>query len=536
MAKTKNVKEVDGDLMDMDMGNVRKKPQTKEALLKSLKLEDDDLKKLGRFEKTYNKYYNEIDPRSLMTVVQADPTTLMLDEKELDGREVEFLPYTKTISVKADIENPKELKLADEDGMIEKSVTAYLCIFSGVKKVGEYVRWMVTNFIKGTLLQEDLQDSTEMLEMFHRFKQNIKNSDYESDINKYDCLTINTEAHDGKNPLMETIIMFKKPDKSNDENLLISNKYYINNKEATVFFEDTDWLCVIPETAEASAFYGGNTSWCTRAPDQYRNYTSRGKLYIFIDKRKLNTDERRRRLQFHFEDSTYMDIHDSSINLNEFLDEYNWKFYDREKELLQLKLTRNLQNMSDEELKPLIEEKTKDIDEELKLKILNYLLERFKGGADKILLLKDCFPLQKEYLELKFVDTAEFKSAKLKKHFERISNLAKVEKEELLADAFKREMCDYRVLYEHYRKEGPAFVIKNVWNSIKRFNKTVTKQYIKDMETHLNFEEKYKLIIEIIDRFDDDDIKLENNSCYMILDSFSDELKHICTATDEELV
>lgn len=528
-----------------------------DELKSKLKLDENDLVKLGRVEKAYNKYNSDVNPDLYLKIVLNDPTTI--EKKEVDGKKEKpiFHKYQTKVKVKAttkELEKDENLqKNLDKDGFYEKVEVRFLMLESGIKKLGSYSRWLVTNTINQNILVEDLEDAKELLESFNRFKNNIKEIDFESaDINNYNCLSsiVNSkEKGVEEKALIDIVSKFRKPSESDDENLLIENRYYINSKEAELFFEDEEWMVVIPKTPEASSFYANNTNWCTRRQGQFENYTSRGDLHIFIDKTKLNKHEdKMRRLQFHFEDNMFMDIDDRSINntqkyneVSDWFDEYDWKFVKKDKELIQIKLKRDLTNLNDEKLKSFIKDRTSDITEELRLKILNYLLKRFVdnnnygNGEDKILLLKDCFPEQREYLELKFIDTKDYSREELENHFERISNLKKAEKEELLEIAITKVIPDFRVLYPYYRKQGKKFIIQNVVQSSKYFDSETSDQYIEDIKECLSEKEIVKIIMEIIDCFDDSEIKDSNKSCYKILDSFPEALRFICSSPEEEL-
>jgi hypothetical protein len=550
-------KSLNADPVVMERGTKARKAPTLEMLKKNLKLDDEGLSKLGRVEKAYNKYNSDIKPDLYLKIVLNDPSTIV--KKPVDGKtaKLEFYPYTTVVKykpTKEELEKDEKLeKLLDKDGNLEKEEVRYLMVESTVKKLGEYSRWLVTHTKNGNILEEDLEDAKELLESFHRFKNNIKETDFEAaDINNYNCLNVTGNRGFEEKPLIDVVYRYRKPGASDDENLLISNRYYINTKEAELFFEDDEWLVVIPRTPEASAFYANKTEWCTRREGQFHSYSRRGDLYIFIDKNKLNQhSDVMRRLQFHFEDNHFMDIRDYSITgkngineVTDWFDKYDWRFVKKDRELIQIKIKRNLKSMGDEELTEFIKEKTQNIDPTLRLKILNYLLQQFvenndgyrnNNGEDKILLLKDCFPEQREYLELKFVDTKDYGTEELEQHFERISNLEKVEKEELLERAITKVIADFRVLYPHYRKQGKKYIIQNVVKSVKYFESDVADQYIQDMKDVLDEKETAKIIMEIIDCFEDADIKDVNKSCYKILDSFPEALRFICSSPEEEL-
>ena len=103
-----------------------------------------------------------------------------------------------------------------------------------------------------------------------------------------------------------------------DESYLLTDRFFINNGQAELFFENRRWMVVVPKSYESSKFYACTSQWCTRFPDNYEHYTKDGPLYIIIDKLKLNQDDATRRYQFHFESNQFMNMNDSQIDVGEF--------------------------------------------------------------------------------------------------------------------------------------------------------------------------------------------------------------------------
>ena len=96
--------------------------------------------------------------------------------------------------------------------------------------------------------------------------------------------------------------------------------------KAELVFENENWVIVITHDREANIEFGKYTTWCTagsRWGNMFDGYHSRGELFVLIRKgygsRKAIKSHPNYRLQFHFEDSQYMDANDKSININDFL-------------------------------------------------------------------------------------------------------------------------------------------------------------------------------------------------------------------------
>ena len=176
-------------------------------------------------------------------------------------------------------------------------------------KLGQYSKWLLFLFKKGRLKKEDLYKANEYLKTFQALKQQNVLPNNEKDIGKISSLpelyALNVK-YGGTGQIKD------------DESYLLSDKFFINNGQAELFFENKRWMIVIPKSFEASKFYACTSQWCTRFPDNYNHYTKDGPLYIIIDKLKLNQDDATKRYQFHFESNQFMNMNDSSINVGEF--------------------------------------------------------------------------------------------------------------------------------------------------------------------------------------------------------------------------
>ena len=178
-------------------------------------------------------------------------------------------------------------------------------------KLGQYSKWLLSIYKKGNLKIEDCYKAKKYLKQFHDLKRTNILHPNQRDIGKLNSLP----------EIYKIVVKFSGTGKpQQDENYLINDRFLIKTEKAKLFFENAQWLVVIPSTFEASKFYGNNSQWCTQYPNMYENYTNDGPLYIFIDKAKLNHHwEPNRRLQFHFESSQFMNINDSGIDsLSEF--------------------------------------------------------------------------------------------------------------------------------------------------------------------------------------------------------------------------
>ena len=63
-------------------------------------------------------------------------------------------------------------------------------------------------------------------------------------------------------------------------------------EDAEKVYESDRYVVMVPETKEASCYYGAGTKWCTAQTDRdyFTNYKERGELYYIIDKTKPTSD------------------------------------------------------------------------------------------------------------------------------------------------------------------------------------------------------------------------------------------------------
>lgn len=222
-----------------------------------------------------------------------------------------------------------------------------------IKKAGTYTPWLLKQYLKlepeseyGTpqfkeelsrlqeLFFEDLYKTTEDLQKFDRFKNQIEQE--QRDINRH---TIDS--------LMDITADFslEKTKASKEERQEASKTY--EHPGGEVIFRGSDWTVVKIEDQgelgkDAACFYGGHglrsgkgeSSWCTSAPglSYFNTYIKQGPLYVVIPNEptsfrddSVKTGEKSglpaKRYQFHFPSNQFMDPDDRQINLVEFLNE-----------------------------------------------------------------------------------------------------------------------------------------------------------------------------------------------------------------------
>jgi hypothetical protein len=191
-----------------------------------------------------------------------------------------------------------------------------------IQKVGAYSQWIIKQWMKlqqeadkhyaygspdwGVKLEqlqkqfmEDLYKTTEDLQKFHRFKQQIAQE--KRDINRI-------ESFDELYELTKDFSL-EQATTTKAERVL---------QDAELVYDGPNWEILIPKSEEASCHYGANTRWCTAGSSNnyYNHYSKQGPLYIILNK-KDPTDK----YQFHFESNQFMDKEDRTISLSPFLND-----------------------------------------------------------------------------------------------------------------------------------------------------------------------------------------------------------------------
>jgi len=191
-----------------------------------------------------------------------------------------------------------------------------------IQKVGAYSQWIIKQWMKlqqeadkayaygsnewGVKLEqlqeqfmEDLYKTTEDLQKFHRFKQQIAQE--KRDINR-------VESFDELYELTKEFSL-EQATTTKAERVL---------QDAELVYDGPNWEILVPKSREASCHYGANTRWCTAGSSNnyYDHYSKQGPLYIITNK-KDPTDK----YQFHFESNQFMDKEDRNVSLSPFLNE-----------------------------------------------------------------------------------------------------------------------------------------------------------------------------------------------------------------------
>lgn len=210
-------------------------------------------------------------------------------------------------------------------------------------KAGSYTPWIIKHYLtpkterqpgergyeeevreaKKTFM-EDLSKITNDLQKFHRFKSQIEG---ERDLNKLTPEELYNKVKDFSLEKTKATAQEKQE----------ASKTFAHPGGEIVFRGDEWTVAKISDKSQlgkdAACFYGGyylepskgETRWCTSGPglSYFDRYIKDGPLYVVIKNQDTKFGEKSKlpatRYQFHFPSNQFMDVHDHSIDLIEYL-------------------------------------------------------------------------------------------------------------------------------------------------------------------------------------------------------------------------
>lgn len=252
----------------------------------------------------------------------------------------------------------KELIFADPTTVYPEGInkeTATIEDMSLIKKIGDYVNWLIMRYLKPKqddidlnpeipkdskqynvaleryhhLFMEDLYKVTEYLEYYHRVKK-IKNFPYEKNIDKLSIDKLREIYADYKIPSKEKDSEEKKEARKSREGF--------NHIGGEIIHEGNDWTVIKisdkgQKGKDAAIWYGGykdyqngESNWCTSSPGltYFEGYIKDGPLYIIFpndDKGQVGgrTGLPKERYQFHFPSNQFMNRDNNRIDVSKML-------------------------------------------------------------------------------------------------------------------------------------------------------------------------------------------------------------------------
>lgn len=173
----------------------------------------------------------------------------------------------------------------------------------GSSKVGSYILWLIKMFKKNPdKINEDGYKAREYLETFDAVKGRLRGK--EKSIDSYASLP---ELY----AVIEPFI-----DKTQSDSQL-RREVRKEKDNIDVIYEDDFWKVLIPNSYEASCYWGSESQWCTASRSSsnfYDDYTKKGNLFIIINK----TDPEQK-YQYHYSSNSFMDATDDPVDMKKFI-------------------------------------------------------------------------------------------------------------------------------------------------------------------------------------------------------------------------
>ena len=181
----------------------------------------------------------------------------------------------------------------------------------------KYSTWIVQSYLKRN---QKLEDISKLKTSLGIFDQVAKSRRIDPDINHYKSFN---DLFIAIEPFLvgDREVSGKKDRKANKVETK-GRLWDIDDpmrKQADVLYDGDDYMILVPNTAEAAAYFGKNTNWCTTS-GEFEYYNDKGNLIIIL-RRKDG-----KRWQFHFEEDQFMDTSDEEIDVMKYWDE-NPKVY-----------------------------------------------------------------------------------------------------------------------------------------------------------------------------------------------------------------
>lgn len=202
---------------------------------------------------------------------------------------------------------------------------------------GQYLVWIYSVFIKNdhylpthpdklvhpsdTLekIKEDADRVKSYLKLFEENKALIKRQGHSININDYDT----------PQDLLEVVKQFRS--QTEDGDLIITKKYVednFDNDEAEVFFENDEWIIVIPKSERASCILGVDSEWCTSYGEDSPREDKRGRTSMFSQYKDdplfilQSKSDKPELYQFSFDSKEFMDSSDRKIDISDFFEKH----------------------------------------------------------------------------------------------------------------------------------------------------------------------------------------------------------------------
>jgi hypothetical protein len=164
-----------------------------------------------------------------------------------------------------------------------------------------HTQWIVGQYKKGQVRQEDAGRIHGALSNFEKYKGKLANKDINS-YKKVSDVEDATAPHEGSHASKKAEVRA------------------IKHEGADLKYEDEHVQIHHIKTEEAAKHYGKGTKWCTAADNNnmFSHYHQDGPIHVITHKTEKDSEGRPRKFQFHAASNQFMDEKDNEISHDDF--------------------------------------------------------------------------------------------------------------------------------------------------------------------------------------------------------------------------
>ena len=226
---------------------------------------------------------------------------MQLDESLLSESDLQLVVENRIEFVKKN--NPSLSTAHDAHGEHKDAgaIVDHFATHADPTKNKAHTQWIVGQYKKGNIRQEDAGRIHGALSNFEKYKGKLANKD----INSYKRLS---DVEDATAPHEGTFASKKEETRA------------IKHEGADLKYEDEHVQIHHIKTEEAAKHYGKGTKWCTAADNNnmFSHYHKDGPIHVITHKTEKQENGQPRKFQFHAASNQFMDEKDNEISSSDF--------------------------------------------------------------------------------------------------------------------------------------------------------------------------------------------------------------------------
>ena len=174
-------------------------------------------------------------------------------------------------------------------------------------KAGKAMKWLAETYIKSGFRLEDIERVKETLILYATHSKELPES--QRGLSRY-----KSEAE-----------LWKAIEGFVDQGPVISNKEQDRRDkakayaESEIIYQGEEGIIAVPRSEFAAKWWGKGTRWCTAGDkaNMYNHYAKQGDLFVIVLKDGS-------KYQTHMETRQFVDSSDDSVDVQDFIEQYNW--------------------------------------------------------------------------------------------------------------------------------------------------------------------------------------------------------------------